>query len=333
MTFAPQSVLVTGAGGFVGSHLVDDQLARGRRVVATDVNLSGLDHLRADERIQLAEVDLRSSAAMERLLEGVDCVFHLAAAHLDVLRGPAYFREVNVEASARLAEMAYAAGVGRFIHCSSVSVYGPLSSWPVNEDSPCQPDIIYEQSKLEGELAIRQVAETTGLRTVVIRPAWVYGPRCPRTEKLIRSIRQRRFFFVGGGQNQRHPIYVTDLVEAFNLAASLDLAQCETFIIAGPEVVTVRELVDAIVAELGVDSRIPTFPKTLVWAGCLGMEAIGRVTGREPPFSRRSLKFFTENSSYDISRAKERLGFTPQTRLRDGLRATLSQEHAAHARS
>lgn len=333
MNFTPQSVLITGAGGFIGSHLVEDQLAKGRRVVATDVNLSGLAHLDGDERVQLAQVDLRSSDDMERLLEGIDCVFHLAAAHLDVLRGPEYFREVNVKATARLAEMASAAGVGRFVHCSSVSVYGPLSSWPVNEESPCQPDIVYEQSKLEGEHAVRRVAEATGLRTVVIRPAWVYGPRCPRTEKLMRSIRRRRFFFVGSGNNQRHPVYVADLVEAFNLAASLDLEQCETFIVAGPEVVTVRELVDAIAAELGIDSRIPTFPKALVWAGCLGMEAIGKLTGREPLFSRRSLKFFTEKSSYDISRAKERLGFTPHTRLREGLRATLAHERAANART
>lgn len=323
MSFSPNSVLVTGAGGFIGSHLVEDQLERGRRVVATDIDLSRLSHLASSDRLQMAEVDLQDSGRMGSLLTGVDCVFHLAAAHLDVLKGTEYFYDVNVDATARLAEMAHEQGAQRFIHCSSVSVYGPLSEWPVDENSPCEPDIAYEQSKLEGEHAIRKVAAHTGLATVIIRPAWVYGPRCPRTEKLIRSIRRRRFFFVGGGQNQRHPVYVADLIEAFNRAVDNALEQCETFIIAGPEVVSVRQLADAIATELGSRSRIPTLPKSLVWAGCLAFETTGKILGREPPFSRRSLKFFTENSSFDISRAKERLHFTPRTSLRDGLRATL----------
>jgi len=199
VTLAPRSVLITGAGGFIGSHLVSDQLARGRRVVAADVDLSGLSHITKGERLHKAEVDLRSSSEMDRCLEGVDCVFHLAAAHLDVIRGPDYFHDVNVAATARLAEMAHAAGARRFVHCSSVSVYGPLSSWPADEASPCEPDIVYEQTKLEGEQAVRAVAENTGLRTVIVRPAWVYGPRCPRTRKLVRTIQQGRFFYVGGG--------------------------------------------------------------------------------------------------------------------------------------
>ena len=333
MSFNPKSVLVTGAGGFIGSHLVEDQLARGRSVVATDIDLSQLSHLASADRLRMAEVDLQNSGKMSTLLAGVDCVFHLAAAHLDVLKGPEHFYDVNVNATARLAEMAHELGAQRFIHCSSVSVYGPLSAWPVNEESPCAPDIAYEQSKLEGERAIRKVAAHTGLATVIIRPAWVYGPRCPRTEKLIRSIRRRRFFFVGRGQNQRHPVYVADLIEAFNRAVDSELEQCETFIIAGPEVVTVRQLADAIAAELGSRSRIPTLPKSLVWAGCLALETAGKMLGREPPFSRRSLKFFMENSSFDISRAKERLDFTPQTSLRDGLRATLAYYRETDGRS
>lgn len=333
MSFSPQSVLVTGAGGFIGSHLVEDQLARGRRVVAADVNLSGLPSLDAGDRLLRAEVDLRSSEDMRRLLSGVDCVFHLAAAHLDVLRGPSYFREVNVEATARLATMASQQGARRFVHCSSVAVYGPLADWPADEDSPCNPDIAYEQSKLEGEEVIREVAGKTGLRTVIIRPAWVFGPRCPRTDKLIRSIARHRFFFVGRGENRRHPIYVSDLVDALDQAAVRDLEQCETLIIAGPEVVTVRQLVDAIKSEIGDQSRIPTLPKPLVWAGCLALESVAKAVGREPPFSRRSLKFFTEDSSFDISRAKQRLGFSPPTSLREGLRLTLDHHRQADARS
>ncbi len=330
MSPEPQAVLVTGAGGFIGSHLVEDQLARGRRVVATDIDLTGLSHLDSRNGLQRAEVDLRDAEKMKTLLQGVDCVFHLAAAHLDVLRGPGYFHEVNVRATARLAEAAHEQGARRFIHCSSVSVYGPLTSWPADEDSPCEPDIVYEQTKLEGEKAVRQVAERTGLQTVIIRPAWVYGPRCPRTRKLIQSIQRGRFFYVGRGENRRHPVFVDDLIDAFNRVASQGLAQCETLIIAGPEVVTVRQLVNTIAGELGVPTRALSLPQSLVWAGCLILESAAKVIGRQPPFSRRSLKFFTESSSFDISRARQRLDFGPRTRLQEGVKATLDYYRAHH---
>jgi nucleoside-diphosphate-sugar epimerase len=260
---------------------------------------------------------------MRDLLQSVDMVFHLAAAHLDVLRGAEYFNEVNVRATADLAEMAHQAGVRRFVHCSSVSVHGPLETLPGDESSPCNPEIVYEQSKLDGERAVGEVAIRTGLQTIVVRPSWVYGPRCPRTQKLIRTIARRRFFFVGKGTNLRHPIYISDLIEAFERAAIGELPGLETLIIAGPEAVSVRELAMTIADELGLDGRIPTYPKGIVYAGCLAVETAAKLLRREPPFSRRSLKFFTESASFDTSRARRVIGFEPSVALRDGIRATV----------
>jgi dihydroflavonol-4-reductase len=95
--------------------------------------------------------------------------------------------------------------VRRFVHCSTVGVYGPLESLPADETTPPMPDIAYERSKLEGEAAIRSVAEEAGLEAVILRPTWVYGPLCPRTQKLIRTVARKRFFFRGDGSNRRHP--------------------------------------------------------------------------------------------------------------------------------
>jgi nucleoside-diphosphate-sugar epimerase len=319
----PERVLITGAGGFIGSHLVEGQIARGRSVVATDVDVTRLTDLTLGDRLRIAKVDVRSRDEMRALLKDVDIVLHLAAAHLDVLRGADYFDEVNVRATADLAEMAHEAGARRFVHCSSVSVHGPLKTLPANEDAPCNPEIAYEQSKLDAERNLREVAARTGLQIVIVRPAWVYGPRCPRTRKLVQAIARRRFFFVGGGTNLRHPIYVSDLVEAFERAAVTELPMSETLIVAGPEVVTVRELVETIADEIGLDARIPTFPKSMVYAGCLAMESVGRLMRREPPFSRRSIKFFTESASFDTARARRVIGFEPRVALRDGIRATI----------
>jgi nucleoside-diphosphate-sugar epimerase len=323
MTRGPIKVLITGAGGFIGTHLVRDQLARGRRVVAVDLDLAPLRALELDGALQYETLDIRSGEALAALLEGVDTVFHLAAAHLDVLKAEAWFEQVNVRATGDLARLAAAAGVARFVHCSTVGVYCPLASLPADEDTLPAPDIAYERTKLEGEAAVRQAAAETGLSVIILRPAWVYGPLCPRTEKLVRSIARRRFIRVGAGANLRHPIYISDMLDAFERAATCALPPCETIIVAGRDTVTVRQLVELIIEELGMRYRPWSVPYPVMHAACFILEQAAALAGREPPFSRRSLKFFTESSAFDTARAGRLLGFCPQVTTREGLKRTI----------
>ena len=90
-----------------------------------------------------------------------------------------------------------AAGIGRFVHCSSVGVYGDIKNPPADEESECQPDVAYEKSKLAGEKAVLGYAQESGYELTVVRPAWVYGPQCPRTLKLFRTIKKGTFFLRG----------------------------------------------------------------------------------------------------------------------------------------
>ena len=115
---------------------------------------------------------------------GVEVVHHLAAAHLGASVTDAEFERVNVGAVRSLVGTAIDAGVQRFVHCSSVGVFGRIDNPPADEDSPCHPDIAYERSKLAGEQAVIE-AVTTGFPAVIIRPVWVYGPGDARTEKLF----------------------------------------------------------------------------------------------------------------------------------------------------
>lgn len=320
---APRKVLITGAAGFVGRHLVGDQLARGRGVRAIDLRVDSLEAQKADGDLVLEEADVRSTERLRPHLAACDTVFHLAAAHLDVLKDDDYFHDVNVRASAALVRAAAGEGVRRFIHCSTVGVYGPLASLPADEETEPAPDIAYEESKLAGERAVRDAAAGTAVDVAIIRPSWVYGPHCPRTQKLIRTIARKRFFFVGDGANVRHPVYITDLLEAFELAATKPLPPPQPVVVAGPDTVTVRELVALIVEELGMRYRPPRVPLRLMSAACFAIEQAARVSGREPPFSRRSLKFFTDSSAFDTTRARRLLDFRPQVDTRHGLRATI----------
>jgi len=318
------TVLITGAGGFIGQNLVEAQLAAGRHVVALDVDTSALERFEGHRAYTGVCGDIRSNEVISRVMQDVDVVFNLAAAHLEVGSDERHFRSVNVAALEGLLRASRSAGVRRFVHCSSVGVYGPLHSVPADEDTQCYPEIAYEKTKLEGEHVLRRVADEVSLDTVILRPSWVYGPGCPRTLKLIRSVIKKRFFFAGDGRNLRHPIYVDDLLTAFELTAAASLLAGEVILVAGPRAVSTRELVDEIAGQVGGQFKPPTLPLGLVRLGCFGMEKMFSIMGREPPFSTRSLKFFEEDSAFRTDKARRLLGFEPTIELAEGFRRTIA---------
>jgi nucleoside-diphosphate-sugar epimerase len=256
-----------------------------------------------------------------KALVGADTVYHLAACHLGVRQAEEEFERINVGAAADLVRQAATAGVRRFVHCSSVGVYGRIASPPADEESPCHPVLAYERTKLAGEQMVLAAAREVGLETVVLRPAWVYGPGCPRTEKLFRTVGAGTFVVGGPGDSLRHCVYVRDMVEAFLLAARSEQAVGQRIIIGDRGAVKIRELVDRI-ATLTGGRRPPRVPlAALAAAGALA-EWVFRPFGAEPPISRRTLEFFTSNTSFRIDRARRLLGFEPAYDLAAGLAET-----------
>jgi nucleoside-diphosphate-sugar epimerase len=317
-------VVITGANGFIGRHLTADQLSLGRHVVAVDQQVGNLDDIKRDPMLSIVESDIRDATATSEAINDADIVFHLAAAHLEVTAPESHYRAINVDALAALLDLATAAGVQRFVHCSTVGVYGPIETLPADEETPCRPDIAYEKTKLDGEKLVRNAADSGDLSTVIIRPSWVFGPGCPRTLKLLRSIARKRFFFVGRANNMRHPLYIGDLLQAFEIAATHRVSPGSTFIIAGPEAVSVRELFRVASQALGVEYHPITVPEAIVTVGCTIIEKAFVAVRKQPPISSRSLKFFTESSAFSTNKAKEELDFEANTALPDGLSSTIS---------
>ncbi|HEX5206601.1 MAG TPA: NAD(P)-dependent oxidoreductase [Steroidobacteraceae bacterium] len=327
MGSAGARVLVTGAAGFVGSHFAPYLAGRGFEVRAIDVHPpaqpqgSGVDF-----RVQ----DIRELQGLAQALEGVDTVFNLASVHLDVHATPVQFESVNVKALEKLIELSAAARVRRVVQVSSVGVYGHVAHPPAAEDAPLNPDNDYERTKAAGEQAARKAARRLGVDLVIVRPSWVYGVGCPRTAKLIRSLRKGRFFFIGRGNNLRHPIYIDDLSAALELAAAAGPEVSDhIFNIAGPRWMTVEEMVGEFARALKVSPPGFHAPRwlglTVGWAA----EQVSAVVGAEPPVSRRTLAFFENDNAFDIRAARQSLGFEPKTDLPGGAREVIASYSAA----
>ena len=315
---APGRALVTGAAGVIGAHLV-------RHLAARDWPVRGLDvhALPAPPAgVQMRTLDIRDTQALGQALEGVTHVFNLASVHLDVHATPEDFESVNVRALDSLAAACARAGVRRLVHVSSVGVYGHVAAPPAAEDAPLHPENDYERSKAAGELAIAQAARAHDLDLVIVRPAWAYGLGCPRTAKLIRSLRRGRFFYIGRARNLRHPIFVDDLVRALEQSAvGGPELRGRIFNLAGPRWMTVQEMVSDFAQAAGV--RPPTLhaPRWLGLCAGLAAEHLSGLLGREPPISRRTLAFFENDNAFDIRAARSAFGFDPRVDLSEGARA------------
>jgi len=293
------------------------------------LDLAGPDQP-ADDGVVHHRVDIRDREAMEAVLDGVEVFFHLASAHLEHGAPSDWYHSVNVEGAGFVAQASARMGVRRLVHTSSVGIYGDVGKKPVDEEAPKHPSNLYERTKLMGEEAVLEGAAGQGLEVIILRPGWVYGPGCRRTEKLLRSVRRRRFAYVGDGSNLRHPLHISDMLDAFLLAADAPASAVgRAYLVVGPRPVTVRELVATCARVQKVGEPSLRLPRFLVSAGLHTLETAFSVLGRTPPVSRRSLAFFENDNAFSGRAAAEALDFHPRTELEEGLRATLQAQGGA----
>ena len=319
-------ILVTGGTSFSGLHLVRSLVRDGHAVrVLTRSPDRTRALLPADAEIFAGEVTER--LGVMRAMEGREVVYHLAdSSDLGRIADARDHWRVNVQGTRLLMQAAVDVGVRRIVHCGTARVHGDTGPYSANEESAFRPTNAYERTKLQGERMALLFVRECGLPVVVARPTWTYGADDRRFRRMTASVRRGHVVIPGTRTARVHPIHVDDLVRGLKLLATRDAAIGESFILGGPEHLSLDELITVLARAAGVKRpqvHIPEFStRMLVWAsgqfGTLG----GAMRGR--------LEFFTKSHVFDIGKASRVLGFTPRVAVSEGVgRAVLWEERLA----
>jgi nucleoside-diphosphate-sugar epimerase len=315
-------ILVTGGTGFTGKALVRRLLDQGHQVVALDYK----EGLKTQElRDWGAEVILGSVTDREvvrRAMQGVELVHHVAAAFREMNVPDTYYHDVNVNGTRNVLEEAVAHGVRKVIYCSTCGVHGNIDHPPGGEDAPIRPADYYQRTKFEAEPVVREFFER-GLKTVILRPAAIYGPGDPERFFLIfKRVAKGTFPMFGNGKTLYHPLYIDNLIDAFILAMGEGKGEGEAYLIADEEYLGIEDLVRRVGKALNVDVKVPHYPVWPVVAAGHVCEKVCRPFGITPPLFPRRVDWYRQNRAFKIDKAKRDLGYRPAVGIDEGLRRT-----------
>jgi NADH dehydrogenase len=291
------TIAVTGAQGFIGSHLVRALQGAGSKVIALGRRPQGAGDVR------VMACDVTDPQALAAALAGATAAVHLAA----ILREDGgTFREVNIGGTQNVVEGCRAAGVGRLIH---------VSAQGADPRSPSR----FLRSKAEGE----EVVRASGLRWTVLRPSLVLGPGCGYAERLLEAIQGRgRVPVVGSGRNLVQPVHVADLVDVILICLQEAQTEGKVLEVGGPERVPLGHLTLTIARAAGHRGDLLRIPAGVARVAAL---AVGMVS-RDPPITGDEVAMMVADNVCDTAEL-EALGFRP----RRGLEAMVKDSVAVPA--
>jgi nucleoside-diphosphate-sugar epimerase len=319
--------LVTGATGLLGSHIAEQLRERGEAVRALVRPTSDRSFLEA-LGVECVEGDLAEPRTLPGAVEGAELVYHCAARVGDWGSWSDFRREV-IEATGNLLEACQTVGIGRFLHVSSITVYGHprqraelfTEEEPLGQNPWLWGDY-YCQAKIQAEERCRAYpGELT-----IIRPGWMYGPRDRTTlPRILKALAAGRVGIIGKGDNLLNIIYVGDIARGAILAANAPVAAGRAYNLASAGDITQREFLDALTEALGVARIRRHFPYRIAFWGGFLAEIIARVIRlrRPPHISRYVVALVGRSTRFSSARARTELGWQPVVPPLEGLRQTL----------
>lgn len=303
-------VLVTGATGFTGKHLVRALCATGATVRAIVRKSSQRDGIK-DLPVEILQGDVFDADTAIRAAEGVHYVFHVAAAYREARISDDVYWKVHVQSTQHLARAAMRnPGFKRFVHVSTIGVHGHIENPPANEDYRFAPGDQYQDTKVEAELWIRDFAQAEGLPLTVVRPAAIYGPGDRRLLKVFKMAKKPVVPILGYGcKGLYHLIHVTDLVRFMILSATHERTLGEVYICGARDPISIEQMIRIIARNLQTAPKVLRLPVTPFFIAGDLCEWICKPLGIEPPIYRRRVAFFTKDRAFDTSKLRQHTGY------------------------
>ncbi|AKG38518.1 hypothetical protein MA03_03395 [Infirmifilum uzonense] len=326
-------ILVTGASGFLGGHLVEELVSKGYTVRALVRPTSDTRLLEA-LGVELYKGDITKPWTLPGAVKGVDSVIHLAAYYTFFGKKELY-ELVNVRGTEWLATAAIESGVYRFIYCSSTEAIGPVLNPPGDENTPLRPQFEYGKSKARAEQVVRKLSEK-GLKYTIIRPSGIYGPR---------NVDDVSYWFItsyakgglaskvkiGSGENLVQFAHVKDVVQGFILALEKENAVNQTYVISEDKWYTYNQVYQILHELTGMGPPSITLPPGLAKILIAPLEIYDRVTRQGNLMHRTALAdSVTTNRAYSVEKARKELGYKPRYNLKQGLKETIEWYRENH---
>ncbi|MGE3800590.1 MAG: NAD-dependent epimerase/dehydratase family protein [Candidatus Kapaibacterium sp.] len=318
------NVLITGATGFIGSHLAEELHRKGhnlRVLIRETSNLRWIEHLPIEKVVG----GLSDSASLEKAVEGVDYIYHIAG--VVAAKNREGFYRGNVDATRNLLETTLKVNpnLKRFVHASSLAAIGPAftEDQPVDESVLHRPITTYGQSKAEAERVVTSFSDR--LPITIVRPPAVYGPRDVGIYTFFQVVAKGFAPLIGFGRKVVSLVHVDDLVRGFVLAGEHPRGEGETYFISSEDMYTWEEVGEKAAKLMGKKRvRYIRVPHALVYtaAGISGF--IGKFQKSPPILDREKGKDITQSFWIcSVEKAKEELGYRQQVSIDEGVKGTI----------
>ncbi len=315
--------LVTGATGFIGSHLVEKLISNKAQVRALVRETSNKQLLEKLE-VELVEGDILNKNSLRKALMGIDIVFHCAALVTDWAKRKDFYASI-VQGTGNVLEAAHEAKAKRFIYLSSCEVYGNPGKDNITEDFPLVTgQHPYTDSKIMAEKLVWEYCKK-GLPAVILRPATIYGRRCEYLIKEIaRLIKSGRMILINQGRAKARLCYVENLADALLLAATHDKAVGQVFNVSDGCRTTWKELVDKIakILECPPPKLSVSFPAAYIIATVMEFFAGILQLKRRPLVTKMAVRMTGTDQYFSIEKIKRELGFVPRVDFEEGMERT-----------
>lgn len=324
------NILITGATGFIGRHLIRALVRKGFHCTCLVRTGSVVDEIGKLDNIKIVYGDITDKRSLPKCIQDVQVIYHLAA-QVGYWGVPdEKFFAVNVEGTRNLLEIAHESNVQHFIFCSTPGVQGKGYMY-ASEKLPYNPPHIYEFTKAEAEKTILAFKEKkVNPQVTILRPDFVYGPGDLRRLPLYRAIKNKKFFLIGDGMTTLHPTFVGDAVEGFCLFPNNPISFGQTYNIAGPHVLTVKEYIRTIAETLKVPLPRLRIPIPLALSFAIICETASQISGKAPLLSLSKVDFLTKHHGCDTSKAMEQIGYRAKVDLKAGMRRTINWYSGEH---